>query len=103
MNTEENTNKTKIIISLKKLLEKGKNLQKEVDDNKIIFSYHGVASNALLRKATINDTLNGKSSPKAATLISIVEAMGFTMTDFGKTFDAISEEEIKMYSNEHLQ
>ncbi|WP_346985990.1 hypothetical protein [Chryseobacterium sp. POE27] len=102
MITEENINKFKIIISLKKLLEKGKNLQIEVKDKKIVYSYHGLASNALLRKATINDTLNGKTSPKAKTLISIVEAMGFTMTDFGKTFDAISEEEIKMYLNEHL-
>lgn len=83
-------------------MEKGKNLQKEVKDNKIVYSYHGIASNALLRKATINDTLNGKTSPKAKTLISIVEAMGFTMTDFGKAFDAISEEEIKIYMNEHL-
>ncbi len=101
MITEENINKFKIIISLKKLLEKGKNLQKEVKDKKIVYSYHGLASNALLRKATINDTLNGKTSPKAITLTSIVEAMGFTMTDFGKAFDAISEEEIKIFMNEH--
>lgn len=101
MNTEENINKIKIILSLKKLLENGKKLQKEIKGNKIVYSYHGVASNALLRKATVNDTLNGHTSPKAVTLISIVEGMGFTMTDFSKEFDTISEEEIKIYLQEH--
>lgn len=101
MNTEQNIYKIKIIISLKKLLERGKNLQKELKDNKVVYSYHGVASNALLRKATINDTLNGITSPKATTLISIVEAMEFTMTDFGKEFDSISDEEIKIFLNEN--
>lgn len=99
MNNEQNIYKIKVIISLKKLLERGKNLQKEVKDNKVVYSYHGVASSALLRKATINDTLNGITSPKATTLISIVEAMEFTMTDFGKVFDSISEEEILDYKN----
>lgn len=101
VNAEININKIKVIISLKKLLEKGKNLQKLVEDNTIVYSYHGVASNALLRKATINDTLNGKTSPQASTLISIVEAMEFTMTDFGKEFDSISELEIQNYLEEH--
>ncbi|MDR6514601.1 hypothetical protein [Chryseobacterium camelliae] len=101
MITEENIYKIKIILSLKKLLEKGKNLQKEFKDNKIVYSYHGVASNALLRKATVNDTLNGNTMPKAVTLISIVEGMGFTMTDFSKEFDTISEEEIKLYLQDH--
>lgn len=87
MNTEETIYKIKIILSLKKLLENGKKLQKEIKGNKIVYSYHGVASSALLRKATINDTLNGHTSPKAVTLISIVEGMGFTMTDFSKEFD----------------
>ncbi|WP_123921567.1 hypothetical protein [Chryseobacterium viscerum] len=101
MNTEETIYKIKIILSLKKLLENGKKLQKEIRGNKIVYSYHGVASNALLRKATINDTLNGHTSPKAVTLISIVEGMGFTMTDFSKEFDNISEKEIQIYLQEH--
>ncbi|CAI8894602.1 hypothetical protein [Chryseobacterium sp. IT-36CA2] len=101
MNTEETIYKIKIILSLKKLLENGKKLQKEIKGNKIVYSYHGVASNALLRKATVNDTLNGHTSPKAITLISIIEGMGFTMTDFSKEFDNISEEEIKIYLQEH--
>lgn len=97
VNTEENTYKIKIILSLKKLLENGKKLQKEIKGNKIVYSYHGLASNALLRKATVNDTLNGHTSPKAVTLISIIEGMGFTMTDFSKEFDSISDDEIKVY------
>lgn len=101
MNTEETIYKIKIILSLKKLLENGKKLQKEIKGNKIVYSYHGVASSALLRKATINDTLNGHTSPKAVTLISIVEGMGFTMTDFSKEFDNISEEEIQIYLQQH--
>ncbi|PWN58119.1 hypothetical protein C1634_024405 [Chryseobacterium viscerum] len=101
VNTEETIYKIKIILSLKKLLENGKKLQKEIRGNKIVYSYHGVASNALLRKATINDTLNGHTSPKAVTLISIVEGMGFTMTDFSKEFDNISEKEIQIYLQEH--
>lgn len=78
-------------------MEKGKNLQKELKDNKIVYSYHGVASNALLRKATVNETLNGNTIPKATTLISIVEGMGFTMTDFSKEFDSISDEEVNIH------
>lgn len=101
MNTEETIYKIKIILSLKKLLENGKKLQKEIKGNKIVYSYHGVASSALLRKATINDTLNGHTSPKAVTLISIVEGMDFTMTDFSKEFDNISEEEIQIYLQQH--
>ncbi|MDR6156611.1 DNA-binding phage protein [Chryseobacterium sp. SLBN-27] len=101
MNTEQNIYKIKIIISLKKLLERGKSLQKELKDNTVVYSYHGVASNALLRKATINDTLNGITSPKATTLISIVEAMEFTMSDFGREFDSILDEEIKTYQDEN--
>lgn len=101
VNTEETIYKIKIILSLKKLLENGKKLQKEIKGNKIVYSYHGVASSALLRKATINDTLNGHTSPKAVTLISIVEGMGFTMTDFSKEFDNISEEEIQIYLQQH--
>lgn len=101
VNTEETIYKIKIILSLKKLLENGKKLQKEIKGNKIVYSYHGVASSALLRKATINDTLNGHTSPKAVTLISIVEGMGFTMTDFSKEFDNIPEKEIQIYLKEH--
>lgn len=101
MITEETIYKIKIILSLKKLLENGKKLQKEIKGNKIVYSYHGVASNALLRKATINDTLNGHTSPKAVTLISIVEGMGFSMTDFSKEFDNISDTEILEYLQEH--
>lgn len=101
VNTEETIYKIKIILSLKKLLENGKKLQKEIKGNKIVYSYHGVASSALLRKATINDTLNGKTSPKATTLISIIEAMGFTMTEFGKEFDSISDNEIQIYIEDH--
>ena len=41
MNTEQNMYKIKIIISLKKILERGKNLQKELKDNKVVYSYHG--------------------------------------------------------------
>lgn len=97
MNTEQNIYKIKIIITLKRLLERAKNLQKELKDNKVIYSYHGVASNALLRKATINDTLNGLTSPKATTLISIIEAMGFTMKDFGDEYDKITEKDIEEF------
>lgn len=101
MNTEEHVYKIKIILSLNKLLDKGKNLQKELKDNKIVYSYHGIASNALLRKSTVNDTLNGNTIPKATTLISIVEGMGFTMTDFSREFDNISEKEINKYSKDY--
>jgi len=101
VNTEEHVYKIKIILSLNKLLDKGKNLQKELKDNKIVYSYHGIASNALLRKSTVNDTLNGNTIPKATTLISIVEGMGFTMTDFSREFDNISEKEINKYSKDY--
>ncbi|WP_294333851.1 hypothetical protein [uncultured Chryseobacterium sp.] len=95
--TEDDINKIKIIISLRKLLERGKNLQKNVVDNKIIYSYHTISTNALIRKATVNDTLNGNTSPTAITLISIIGALGFTMADFGEAFDSITDKDIREY------
>lgn len=82
-------------------MDKGKILQKQVKGEKIIYSYHGLASSALLRKSTINDTLNGNTFPKTSTLISIIQAMNFSITDFGQVFDNISEHDVYRYNEIH--
>lgn len=101
MKIESNAYKIKIILSLKKLLEKRNNLQKDIVDNKIIYSYHVISSNALIRKATVNDTLNGKTSPTVITLISMIEALDFTMIDFGEAYQSITDNDVKQYLKDH--
>ncbi|HET8855414.1 MAG TPA: helix-turn-helix transcriptional regulator, partial [Salinimicrobium sp.] len=60
-------------------------------------SYNHIALNAEVRKATVSDTFNGKSIPKTATLILMVEAMGYKLSDFAKEYDSISESSIKEF------
>lgn len=90
--------KIKIAISLNKLLKRSKSstITEDVD---IAKSYNKIALNADLRKATVSDTFNAKSIPSFITLILIVEAMGFKLTEFSEIFYSIKEIDVKNFRN----
>lgn len=87
--TDDNT-KFKIAISLRKLLDRNGNLP-------IMQSYDKIAATANIRKATVSDTFNAKSVPNTLTLFLIIEAMGFSLTDFSKVYDSIVNSDIELF------
>jgi len=80
----------KIAISLRKLLESNGNFA-------IKQSYDKIATNANIRKATVSNTFNAKSVPNSLTLFLIIEALGFSLTDFSKIYDSIKDADIKLF------
>ena len=82
--------KLKIAISLRRLLESNGDLP-------IMQSYNKIALTAYIRKATVSDTFNAKSIPNSLTLFLIIEAMGFSLTDFSKIYDSIEDSDIKLF------
>ena len=88
----------KIAITLNRLLVLSQKLSPEEREKKqIASSYNKIAIQADIRKATVSDTFNAKSVPELSTLIAIIEAMGFTLTDFSKIYDTITENEIRVF------
>lgn len=85
----------KIAISLRRLLENSKKLLQNTDE--IAQSYNQIAINTGLRKGTVSDTFNAKSTPGSGTLILIVEAMGFDLRDFSKLYCSINDNEINNF------
>ncbi|MFL1012597.1 hypothetical protein [Flavisericum labens] len=87
--------KIKIAISLNKLLKARKvSVQDEDGKDNTPDTYNKIALFSDLRKATVSDTFNAKSIPSSATLILIVEAMGFDLIEFSKVYCSIKENEI---------
>ncbi|SHL04710.1 hypothetical protein [Flavobacterium chilense] len=92
--SEENI-KLKTALSLRRLLESNKNYpHNENDVDIIVKSYGKISDEGDIRKATVSNILNAKSVAKSTTLILILEAMGFSLTDFAKTYYSISESDI---------
>lgn len=91
----------KIAITLNRLLDASKNFRptgnNEVD---IANSYNKIALNAYIRKATVSDTFNGKSVPTTATLIFIIEGMGYKLSDFALIYDSITDVDIKKFKEQ---
>lgn len=91
---EENI-KLKTAISLRRLLESNKNYpHNENDIDAIVKSYGKISDEGDIRKATVSNILNAKTVAKSTTLILILEAMGFSLTDFAKTYYSINESDI---------
>lgn len=87
----------KIAISLNKLLQFSKKFRPFGDTKEeIVESYNAIALEADIRKATVSDTFNAKSKlgPNSTTVILIVEAMGYKLSDFANQYDSITEVEI---------
>ncbi|MFD2938476.1 hypothetical protein [Flavobacterium sp.] len=93
--TNEENIKLKTALSLRRLLESNKNYpHNENDVDVIVKSYGKVSDEVDIRKATVSNILNAKSVAKSTTLILILEAMGFSLNDFAKTYYSISESDI---------
>lgn len=90
----------KTALALNKLLLKSK-LYKDLnfdDATKFAKSYGKISTNSDLRKATVSDNFNAKSNVRFATLISIVEGMGFTLSEFAKIYDSIEKAEMDQFA-----
>lgn len=89
--TDENI-KLRIAVSLRRLLE-------STGEHPATQSYNKIALTAYIRKATVSDTFNGKSIPNSLTLFLIVEAMGFSITDFAKVYDSIENSDLLKFKS----
>lgn len=87
----------KIAISLNELLLRSKNYSLTKNSDDLAKSYNKIALEAEIRKATVNDAFNAKSktTPKSATIILIIEAMGFKLVDFSDIYHSIKDIEIE--------
>jgi len=84
---EENI-KFKIAASLRKLIN--------CEDIELLSdSYNQIALAIDMRKGTVSDTFNANSKPSSSTLIMIINAMGYSLNDFAKVYESITEAEIK--------
>ncbi|MCJ8498342.1 hypothetical protein MVI27_08720 [Chryseobacterium salipaludis] len=99
----------KIAIALRVLHQRNKEDQIGITDSKErVNSYEKIALNSAgeMRKATVTSAFDGKTRSAMTTIILIVEAMGFTMIDFGETYSNISDKEVsefkeKIIANKH--
>ncbi|MEP6262846.1 MAG: hypothetical protein ABJ092_14815 [Gillisia sp.] len=90
--------KTKTAICLNILLNRNKS-NPEFNKVDIANSYGRIASRAFVRKATVSNIFNAKTNPGTATLILIIEAMGFTIQDFAEIYVTIKEKEISEFES----
>ncbi|MBF8457236.1 hypothetical protein IV494_08575 [Kaistella sp. G5-32] len=98
MKIEEQTYiKIKIAISLNKLLSCSKDSIETKEVSNYTKSYNKIALSADLRKATVSDIFNAKSNCQIASLFPIIQAMGYSITDFAKVYDDISDSNIKKF------
>ncbi|ADF54395.1 hypothetical protein [Zunongwangia profunda] len=92
--------KLRASLALNKLLLQSK-LFKDLDfddTTKFAKSYGKISANADLRKATVSDNFNAKSDVRFSTLTSIVEGMGFTLSEFAKIYDSIKKTEMDQFA-----
>ena len=90
--------KIKIAISLNRLLDTTKNFRpNNNNEEEIAKSYNKIALASFLRKATVSDIFNAKSktTPACGSLFLIIEAMGYTLSDFAKIYDSVTTLDIK--------
>ncbi len=94
--------KYKFALAFKCLLDKNKKLKKRnekkgIEDLSLDYSYAKISSSTGLRSATISNAISGLSEVKAVTIDLILSSLGATYTQFGKTMDALTEEQVLEY------
>ena len=88
----------KIAISLNKLLSDSKIISQDIiNEENIGISYNEIALNAEMRKATVSDIFNAHKSANTSTLLRIIYAMGYNLSDFSIKYDKITDLEIKNF------
>lgn len=96
----------KTAITLRKMLSNNKNSSAKAGSSlEIVNSYDKIAanSNSQLTKATVNSAFSGKKRSTMATIVLIVESMGYTMTSFAEIYDKLSESDVSRFEDEILQ
>lgn len=96
----------KTAITLRKMLSNNKSSSAKADVSvDIVNSYDKIAanSNSELTKATVNSAFSGKKRSTMATIVLIVESMGYTMIDFAEIYDQLSERDAKKFREEILK
>ncbi|MCC2590306.1 hypothetical protein [Chryseobacterium sp. MFBS3-17] len=87
--------KIKVAISLRHLLKQNKEYSQNVGKiDEIINSYEKIAIHSDMRKATVSQAFNGVTRTAMTTIVLIIEAMNFTLVDFSKIYEEISEKQI---------
>lgn len=96
----------KTAITLRKMLSKNKSSSERADSTvNTVNSYDKIAanSNSELTKATVNSAFSGKKRSTMATIVLIIESMGYTMIDFSEIYDKLSEKEVTKFREEVLK
>ncbi len=92
----------KIAITLNFLLETSKKFSSiNKSSEGIIESYNEIALEADIRKATVSDTFNAKSitGPNSTTVFLIIQAMGYSLSDFAKKYDSLTTKDVEKFKN----
>jgi len=95
----------KTAITLRKMLSNNKSSSAKSDGSvDIVNSYDKIAanSNSELTKATVNGAFSGKKRSTMATIVLIVESMGYTMIDFGQQYCKTTDEHISEFKKNIL-
>lgn len=93
----------KTAITLRKMLSNNKSSSAKSDGSvDIVNSYDKIAanSNSELTKATVNGAFSGKKRSTMATIVLIVESMGYTMIDFAEIYDKLLEKDLSKFREE---
>lgn len=96
----------KTAITLRKMLSNNKSSSAKSDGSMdIVNSYDKIAanSNSELTKATVNGAFSGKKRSTMATIVLIVESMGYTMINFAEIYDKLSERDVSKFREEMLK
>jgi hypothetical protein len=96
----------KTAITLRKMLSNNKSSSAKSNGSvDIVNSYDKIAanSNSELTKATVNGAFSGKKRSTMATIVLIVESMGYTMIDFAGIYDKLSERDVIKFREEMLK
>lgn len=96
----------KTAITLRKMLSKNKSYSTKTDGNSdVVNSYDKIAanSNSELTKATVNSAFSGKKRSTMATIVLIIESMGYLMKDFSEIYDKLSEKEVSKFREEVMK
>ncbi|TRW23626.1 hypothetical protein FMM05_13275 [Flavobacterium zepuense] len=60
-------------------------------------SYNKIALAIGMRKGTVSDTFNANSKPSSSTLFMIINAMGYSLSDFAKVYESLTDVEVKEF------
>ncbi|OBX24470.1 hypothetical protein LX77_03572 [Gelidibacter algens] len=68
-------------------------------EEEFIKSYNEIALQADIRKATVSDTFNAKSKsgPNSTTVILIIEAMGYNVSEFANQYDLVTSSDVENF------